>query len=81
MKPRWQSSKEKVLELITNSGSVGITQNEIHKSIKISKRQRHGATNSLKKQGKIYYNIGTGRFKLIEFQSRHEKESMEWTIG
>jgi len=74
--------KEKVLELISKYGIIGISIKEIHKELKIKVENIHKITSELRTEKKIYYSKSSAKWKLIEYMTTDEKLSnLEWSAS
>ena len=74
----------KVLQVLIDSGSVGLTETEIKEETKFKLTKIKIHLGKLRRQGKIYLNIAQAKWRLIKYQTKEEKdynETMMWCAG
>lgn len=76
-----KSRLEEIHKLVCDSGSLGITLKEMSESTGLRYKAIRHALQSLKKDKKIFYRINENKWLSIEYQTKNERESMEWTVG
>jgi len=74
----------KVLQVLIESGSVGLTETEIKEEtkFKITKIKRH--LGKLRREGKIYFIIAQAKWRIMKYQTKEERDynkTMMWCAG